>query len=125
MGILDILQILCSMVGQTSVSTIKLQGKQLLCIQLHGLYFKENVFQQLLLSLGGNTEVNNHAISKIIMKLIMINPQGANNPKRHRFGLPNQPELPRKVKLWNRLGKGLLPKMGGWCLGGRGGGAAS
>lgn len=66
MGILDIIQILRSMVGQTSVSTIKLQGKQLLCIQLHGLYFKDNVFQQLLLSLEGNTrseqsrELQNH-----------------------------------------------------------------
>lgn len=108
------------MVGQTSVSTIKLQGKQLLCIQLHGLYFKDNVFQQMLLSLGGNTEVNNQANSKIIMKLIMINPQGANNPKRHCFGLPNQSELPREGELWNRLGKGLLPKIRGWCPGGSG-----
>lgn len=58
MGILDIIQIIRSVAGQTSVSNIKPRGKQLVCIQLHGLYFADNVFQQMLLSLGGNTEMN-------------------------------------------------------------------
>lgn len=92
MVVLDIIQIIRSMVVQTSVSNIKPQGQQLWWVQLHVLYFTDNVFPQILPAWEeihkwtiqwnkNNSDVNNSES------------QIAKNPHRHRPGLPDQGNL--------------------------------